>query len=89
MQFVQDYQKYFHSVPGTIEAQAYDAAKILTDALGAGAGMNRAKLRDQLLSTTKFSGISGDYQFTEAGVRRTAHLLTIRGNGIAEMSAEE
>jgi branched-chain amino acid transport system substrate-binding protein len=89
VQFVQDYQKYFHSVPGTIEAQAYDAAKILTDALGAGAGMNRAKLRDQLLSTTKFSGISGDYQFTEAGVRRTAHLLTIRGNGIAEMSAEE
>jgi branched-chain amino acid transport system substrate-binding protein len=91
-EFVQDYQKYFHSVPGTIEAQAYDAARILTEALASAsptAPMNRAKLRDQLMSSTKFSGISGDYQFTEAGVRRTAHLLTIKGNAISELGAEE
>jgi hypothetical protein len=87
--FVQDYSKYFQSVPGTIEAQAYDAAKILMEALGTGAVDNRAKLRDQLLATEKFSGISGDYHFTEAGVQRTAHLLTVKGNGITEISPAE
>ncbi|MGZ3705955.1 MAG: hypothetical protein ACXWP1_08495, partial [Bdellovibrionota bacterium] len=66
--------------------------RILMEAIvtgGSATPINRAKLRDQLLSTAKFSGISGDYQFTEAGVRRTAHLLTIRGNSISEISGEE
>ena len=88
VRFVQDYTKYFHSVPGTIEVQAYDAAKILMEALGTGVPVNRAKLRDQLLATEKFSGISGDYRFTEAGVRRTAHLLTVKGNTITEINNE-
>ncbi|MGZ3652278.1 MAG: penicillin-binding protein activator [Bdellovibrionota bacterium] len=88
MQFVQEYQKNFHSVPGTIEVQAYDAAKILMEALGTGVAVNRTKLRDQLLSTAKFSGISGDYRFTEAGVKRTAHLLTVKGTNITEISSE-
>lgn len=83
--FMQNYQKNFSSVPGTIEVQAYDAATILMDALLKGGPDNRAKLRDQLLVAEKFSGISGDYQFTESGVRRTAHLLTVRGNNIAEI----
>lgn len=83
--FMQNYQKNFQSVPGTIEVQAYDAAAILMDALLKGGPENRAKLRDQLLATEKFSGISGDYSFTEAGVRRTAHLLTVKGNSIAEI----
>jgi ABC-type branched-subunit amino acid transport system substrate-binding protein len=86
VRFSQDYMKHFHSVPGTIEVQAYDAASILMEALGTGAPGNRAKLRDQLLNTAKFSGISGDYQFTENGVRRTAHLLTVKGNSITELS---
>jgi len=86
--FVQDYSKYFHAVPGTIEVQAYDAASILIEALGASALGGRSKLRDQLLTTTNFSGISGDYQFTENGVRRTAHLLTVKGNTISELTPE-
>ena len=85
MSFIQNYQKHFNSVPGTIEVQAYDAATILMDALLKGGPENRAKLRDQLLITEKFSGISGDYQFTEAGVRRSAHLLTVKGNNITEI----
>ncbi len=86
--FVRDYQKYFHTIPGTIEAQAFDGASILIEALGAGELGGRAKLRDQLLSTPKFSGISGDYQFTENGVSRSAHLLTVKGNAITEITQE-
>jgi len=86
---VNDYQKHFQSVPGTIEAQTFDAAAILIEVLGKGTVESRAKLRDQLLQTEKFSGISGDYIFTENGVKRTAHLLTVKGNSIAEVSFEE
>ena len=89
LRFVQDYQRSFHSVPGTIEVQAYDAARILMEALGTGIALNRTKLRDQLLTTEKFSGISGDYRFTEGGVKRTAHLLTVKGNAITELSGTD
>lgn len=88
-QFMRDYQKYFQSVPGTIEVQAFDAASILIEALQKGGPENRSKLRDQLLSTEKFSGISGDYRFTENGVVRTAHLLTVKGTNISEISYNE
>jgi ABC-type branched-subunit amino acid transport system substrate-binding protein len=90
--FVQGYSKFFHSTPGTIEAQAYDAGRILMDAINSAGGtipVSRSKLRDQLLSNTKFSGISGDYQFTDSGVQRTAHLLTVKGNSISELKSEE
>ena len=60
VRFTEDYQRYFRSAPGTIEVQAFDAAKILIEALGSSAATNRAKLRDQLLNTEKFSGISGE-----------------------------
>ena len=85
MQFVQDYMKYFHSIPGTIEVQAYDAANILLDTLADGKPSGRGKLREQLLSREKFAGISGEFRFTPAGVERGAHLLTVKGNSIVEI----
>jgi len=87
--FVQDYEHFFHSVPGTIEVQAYDAARILKEALSNTLITTRTKLRDQLLTTEKFTGISGDYRFTDGGVKRTAHLLTVKGNAITEISGTE
>ncbi|MGE3261278.1 MAG: penicillin-binding protein activator [Bacteriovoracia bacterium] len=89
IQFTQDYMKFFKSVPGTIEVQAYDAASILIEALKDHSIGNRSALRDQLLSKEKFSGISGDYRFSENGVERSAHLLTVRGNSIAEISESQ
>lgn len=89
IKFVQDYMKFFNSIPGTIEVQAYDASSILIEALADHAVNNRAKLRAQLLGKEKYSGISGDYSFTVNGVTRGAHLLTVKGNGIAEISAPD
>jgi ABC-type branched-subunit amino acid transport system substrate-binding protein len=85
LQFTQDYMRFFRSLPGTIEVQAYDAAAILIEALKGNSITSRAALRDQLLSHEKFSGISGDYRFSESGVERSAHLLTVRGNSIVEI----
>jgi ABC-type branched-subunit amino acid transport system substrate-binding protein len=89
IEFMQNYTKYFQSSPGTIEVQAYDAGKILMAAIGEGQPQTRAKLRDQLLSQEKFAGISGDFLFTPEGVQRGAHLLTVKGNNIVEISGEE
>lgn len=85
VQFVQEFTKAFQTVPGTIEVQAYDAGKILMNVLGEGRAKNRAKLRDQLLSQEKFTGISGEFRFSRDGVKRGAHLLTVKGNSIVEI----
>jgi branched-chain amino acid transport system substrate-binding protein len=88
VQFVQDYNKFFHAVPGTIETQAYDAAKILLETLAGAHPNTRAKLRESLLSRGKFPGVSGEFRFTPEGVQREAHLLTVKGNSIVEIPAE-
>jgi hypothetical protein len=85
-QFIQDYTKYFHSAPGTIEVQAFDAGSILRKVIGENHPENRVKLRDQLLSQGKYTGISGEFVFTPEGVKRGAHLLTVKGNAIAEIA---
>lgn len=88
VQFVQDYNKYFQSTPGTIEVQAYDAGKILMEALSGGHPDSRAKLRDQLLNREKFVGISGEFRFSAEGVQRGAHLLTVKGSNIVEVGVD-
>lgn len=86
--FVQEYRKYFQSVPGTIEVQAFDAARILLDTLGDSHPNTRAKAREKLLSRGQYSGISGEFRFTPEGLQRTAHLLTVRGTTIVEIPPE-
>lgn len=85
IKFVQDYMKFFSTIPGTIEVQAYDAASILIDIVGGLGPKSRAKLRDQLLGQERFTGISGDYRFSIDGVKRGAHLLTVKGSSIVEI----
>ena len=75
--------------PGTIEVQAYDASKILLETLSESHPRTRTQLREKLLSHEKFAGISGDFRFTPEGVQRGAHLLTVKGNGIVEIPADE
>lgn len=89
VKFMQDFTKNFHSIPGTIEVQAYDGASILIEALKEGSPVNRSALRDQLLAKEKFAGISGDYHFTANGVQRGVHLLTVRGNSIVEIPGND
>jgi len=89
IKFIQDYMRFFNAIPGTIEVQAYDAASILIETLKDSPISSRAKLRDQLLSRDKFTGISGDFRFRPDGVQRGAHLLSIRGNSIVEIPANK
>jgi branched-chain amino acid transport system substrate-binding protein len=64
--FVRDYkQKYGGETPDALAAVAYDAAKILLDAIQRSGATeptaeSRAKLRDALASTKNFPGVTGD-----------------------------
>jgi ABC-type branched-subunit amino acid transport system substrate-binding protein len=88
LEFVQNYQKHFQSVPGTIEVQAHDATAILIEALGESPPSSRARLRDRIFEIGNFAGISGNYRFTPEGVQRAAHLLTVKGSTIVEISED-
>jgi branched-chain amino acid transport system substrate-binding protein len=85
IKFVQDYMRYFQTIPGTIEVQAYDAGKILMKVLGESQPGSRAGLRDQLIRRGQFAGISGEFRFSPEGVQRGAHLLTVKGSSIVEV----
>jgi branched-chain amino acid transport system substrate-binding protein len=85
MEFVQAYMKNFNSIPGTIEVQSFDAAKILMKALSDSDASKRSTLLDHLRKQENFSGISGEFRFTPDGVQRGAHLLTVKGNSIVEI----
>ena len=85
LDFVQEYTNQFQSVPGTIEVQAYDAASILMETLRTRHPESRLKLREELVAIGKFYGISGNFQFAPEGVKRDAHLLTIKGSNIVEI----
>lgn len=91
IQFQNDFFKYFGAQPGTLEVQTYDAVSILKGVLeGEPTPINtHVKLWERLLSKGHFQGISGDFVFSDSGVKRSAHLLTVQGNSIQEISIDE
>ncbi len=86
VEFQNNFVKYFQAQPGTIEVQAYDAVTILKQVLETGSVNSRSQLREQLISKGRFAGISGDFQFSDTGVKRSAHLLTVQGTAITEVT---
>jgi branched-chain amino acid transport system substrate-binding protein len=57
--FVKAYKAKFNVVPDSLAALAYDAAKVLADALKRAGGTDPAKLRDAINSTKDFKGVTG------------------------------
>jgi branched-chain amino acid transport system substrate-binding protein len=58
--FVKEYkQRYGNLVPDAHAALAYDAARVLFDALGRAGTTDSAKLRDALAQTKNFGGVTG------------------------------
>ena len=83
--FIAVYSKYYQVNPGTLEVQTHDAANILLKALVKSNALNRSKLREAIIGLGKYSGISGDFFFSESGMKRSAYLLTIKGGAITEL----
>ena len=57
--FVKAYQKKFNVVPDSLAALAYDAAKVLADAIKRAGGTDSAKLKDAINATKNFAGVTG------------------------------
>src|SRR5215213_11018716 len=57
--FVKNYTAKFGSAPDSLAALAYDAAKVLADAIKRAGGTESAKLKDAINSTKDFKGVTG------------------------------
>ncbi len=57
--FVKAYQAKFSVAPDSLAALAYDAAKVLADAIRRAGGTDSAKLKDAINATKEFKGVTG------------------------------
>lgn len=79
-EFVADFQATFGSLPGFIEAIAYDSAMLIFQTADAPGILLQGNLKERLLAMEGFSGVTGLTAFEANGeARKTAFLLTIRG----------
>jgi len=62
LDFVARYQARFHEVPDHFAALAYDAMRILLDAI-CRAGLNKGRIRDALTGIENYKGVTGDMVF--------------------------
>lgn len=62
-EFVQKYEQRYGARPDSLAALAYDATRLLGDAMRRAGRIDRAAIRDALASTSNFVGVTGDITF--------------------------
>jgi len=63
--FVSDYKSRYGTVPDALAATAYDAARIMFDAIKRANSLEGAAIRDALAATKEFPGVTGKVTFNE------------------------
>ena len=63
--FVNDYKARYGSVPDALAATAYDAARIMFDAIKRANSLEGTAIRDALAATKEFPGVTGKVTFNE------------------------
>lgn len=63
--FVNDYKSRYGSVPDALAATAYDAARIMFDAIKRANSLDGAAIREALAATKEFPGVTGKVTFNE------------------------
>ena len=63
--FVNDYKTRYNTIPDALAATAYDAAKIMFDAIKRATSLDGQAIRDSLAATKSFPGVTGDVTFNE------------------------
>jgi branched-chain amino acid transport system substrate-binding protein len=58
--FIADYKAAFGSVPDSLAALGYDAAKVAVDAIKRAPSFDRAAIRDAIAQTKNFPGVTGN-----------------------------
>jgi branched-chain amino acid transport system substrate-binding protein len=63
--FVNDYKARYNAIPDALAATAYDAAKIMFDAIKRANSLDGKAIRDALAATKDFPGVTGKVTFNE------------------------
>ena len=63
--FVNDYKSRYNTVPDALAATAYDAARIMFDAIKRSKSLSGTDIRDALAATKEFPGVTGTVTFNE------------------------
>jgi branched-chain amino acid transport system substrate-binding protein len=63
--FVNDYKSRYNTVPDALAATAYDAARIMFDAIKRSKSLSGPDIRDALAATKDFPGVTGTVTFNE------------------------
>ena len=63
--FVNDYKAKYGALPDALAATAYDAARIMFDAIKRSKSLAGADIRDALAATKEFPGVTGTVTFNE------------------------
>lgn len=83
-QFVNNFKNIYAAEPGIIEAQAYDATKIIIDAIIRGNG-KKEEIRVELAHVKDFPGATGDITFNkDREAVKELFILTVRDGKIVE-----
>lgn len=85
-QFVDLYQRTYGEPPGTIEAQAYDAALLAQHALQSGA-LTRADVAQELHTLGPLDDAAGDLVATPSGILRRLFLLRVFDGKLKEVGS--
>ena len=81
--FSRSYGSVFGHAPGTLSAQAFDAARMLLNAASVDA--DRDGVKERLRSTKEFRGATGDISFnSKREARKKLFILTVEGGRIVE-----
>jgi len=84
--FVRDYDEVFGRVPAYLEAQAYDAAWILFQAVNQPQVRSRRTLKMALMEVNDFQGVTGLTSFDETGdAQKNLYLLTVEGSRFVQI----
>jgi branched-chain amino acid transport system substrate-binding protein len=78
--FVKNYQKKYGTTPDALAALAYDAAKLLVDAINRAGSTDSSKIRDALAATKGFRGVTGVITFdANRNPIKSAVIIEIKG----------
>lgn len=81
IKFVADYKKRYSVTPDSLAACAYDAAKLMCDAIERAGSTDRAKIRDAIAATKNFPGVTGNITIDDKrNAVKPAVMLQVKGN---------
>lgn len=84
-EFVERYRRRYQATPSLFAAQAYDAARMVLEALRQGASSGRA-VRDQLLQLQDFPSLGGPAVFGPGGtLQRRALLIQVKSGKFTQL----